>query len=260
MDKIDLSNTTFVIPVKIEHEERIENLKRVVSYIDRNFATNIIINEQDSDIVRGALEGFSYIYMKQTRQDGHIHRTKQINDMVKKCDTEVIVNCDTDIICKRESYKKAQDMILNREADVVYPYDGNFYDVPKQFHDVVSDHNTINTIDIKKLYNFKPPHNPSLGGIVFFHKKTFVECGMENENFVSWGFEDDERYYRFNTLGATIKRVEDGGAYHLCHARTNNSNHHHGYYSRNHHELKRIKSFNKERLIKEIETWSWSKR
>ena len=30
--------------------------------------------------------------------------------------------------------------------------------------------------------------------------KSYIEGGMENENFKSWGLEDAERLYRFTTL------------------------------------------------------------
>ena len=45
---------------------------------------------------------------------------------------------------------------------------------------------------------------------------------MMNENFVSWGCEDDEFYYRMSVLGNRIARVNDY-VYHLEHSRTYNS-------------------------------------
>ena len=45
---------------------------------------------------------------------------------------------------------------------------------------------------------------------------------MMNENFMSWGCEDVELYYRMSCLGYKIGRVSND-LYHLEHARTFNS-------------------------------------
>ena len=45
---------------------------------------------------------------------------------------------------------------------------------------------------------------------------------MENEGFVAYGYEDDERYFRFHKLGYNVCRL-DAHVYHMEHARTDNS-------------------------------------
>jgi GT2 family glycosyltransferase len=45
---------------------------------------------------------------------------------------------------------------------------------------------------------------------------------MENENFISYGYEDNERPIRFEKLGYKVGRVDDL-IYHMEHARTMNS-------------------------------------
>ena len=45
---------------------------------------------------------------------------------------------------------------------------------------------------------------------------------MENENFKAYAPEDKERWFRFNTLGYKVGRV-DNMVYHLEHARGENS-------------------------------------
>ena len=45
---------------------------------------------------------------------------------------------------------------------------------------------------------------------------------MENENFVSYGYEDNERPVRFEKLGYKVGRVDDL-IYHMEHTRTMNS-------------------------------------
>ena len=44
----DLSNATFIIPIRIESEDRLRNVLTVVYFLLNNFDTNIIVKEVDS--------------------------------------------------------------------------------------------------------------------------------------------------------------------------------------------------------------------
>ena len=46
MKRYNLKDTTFVIPFKLDSGDRVENIKLIVSYIFRNFDTNILIAEE----------------------------------------------------------------------------------------------------------------------------------------------------------------------------------------------------------------------
>ena len=47
--KTDLTDVTFIIPVKIDSDDRRRNLKITLSYLQRNFDTNIIVCESDKE-------------------------------------------------------------------------------------------------------------------------------------------------------------------------------------------------------------------
>ena len=49
--------------------------------------------------------------------------------------------------------------------------------------------------------------------------------GGENENFISWGAEDAERYARFVKSGVGVARCEGGYVFHLEHPRGADSSH-----------------------------------
>ena len=42
---IDLTNTTLIIPIKIEHPDRYRNAKTVLGYINKHIKTNVFIYE-----------------------------------------------------------------------------------------------------------------------------------------------------------------------------------------------------------------------
>ena len=43
---VDLSNCTFLIPVRLDFQERLENLDFVLKFINSNFKTNIYLYEE----------------------------------------------------------------------------------------------------------------------------------------------------------------------------------------------------------------------
>ena len=57
------------------------------------------------------------------------------------------------------------------------------------------------------------------------NRQTYVDAGLENENFYGWGLEDGERYYRWLNLGYKVKRIP-GPLFHLSHGRGINSTFH----------------------------------
>jgi hypothetical protein len=50
----------------------------------------------------------------------------------------------------------------------------------------------------------------------------YMEAGMENEFFKSWGFEDNERHWRFVRMGLK-HRYGEGRLWHLEHCRVSNN-------------------------------------
>jgi hypothetical protein len=84
----------------------------------------------------------------------------------------------------------------------------------------------------------------------------FIEAGTENENFKSWGFEDDERFERFTKLGMNVKRAS-GVLYHIAHRRGIHSRPNALYTPSNQAEYERISVMSRDELREEIRSWPW---
>ena len=85
------------------------------------------------------------------------------------------------------------------------------------------------------------------GHVQFFKTKSYIEGGMENENFKSWGPEDAERLYRFITLGYNVSRINDW-VYHLEHARGENSWYNNPHMQNNKNLWESLQRMNKDQL------------
>jgi predicted glycosyltransferase involved in capsule biosynthesis len=254
---IDLSDVTFTIPVKIDQPDRVRNLQMCLNYIRSNFKTRLIISEMDENQkVKDLITDIpcKYIFMKTSSP--YFHRTMMLNFMAKQAETPIIVNYDCDVLLPIENYVEAAELIRNKKADMVYPYDGNFYDVPTELIHSIKEKNSITHINPSSCRNLRPEAN-SVGGAVFWSKQKFIEVGMENENFVSWGYEDNERYARALKLGAIVKRCKTG-LFHLHHGSSlNSANGVHPFYQKNEQEWLKVNGMNEENLKNYVKGWSW---
>ena len=100
-------------------------------------------------------------------------------------------------------------------------------------------------------------HPASVGCCVLRRRSTYVAAGIENERFVSWGAEDDERLARALTLGLDVQR-SSGPLYHLRHARGPDSSVDNPHFTDNVRELERISAMNRHELSAEVATWPWA--
>jgi len=258
MRKIDLSNATFIVPIRLESNDRLRNVITSLCYILANFKTNIIVHEVDSESVfaesalpqiseflDGDIEGLEHIF--EQSDSPSFHRQRVLNDMLMKSSTKVVINYDCDILLPRETYQHAYEIINNDHADVIYPYgDGNWQKQIFADDELVSEF-LSNDFDFKILLKKSKTYMSKYGFCQFFNRDAYIEGGMENENFVAYAPEDVERYHRFTTLGYRVGRVPDW-VYHLEHARTPNSWINNPYMQENNAEWEKIQKMNSQEL------------
>ncbi len=241
--RFDLQKCTFIIPLRIETADRMRNILTTLIYLTRNFNSKVIVKEVDKEsvyerevlpLLKQALESemlscIHHIFEKS--DDFTFHRTKILNDMLWMVDTPVVCNYDSDIILPLESYINATNMISKgwvhpdveggEPVKVVYPYGFGTYQL--QCH--VDDEHVTDFIN--SGFNFEAFNgrlrewDAKYGFCQFFDTEEYKKLGGENENFIAYGYEDDERYYRFNLLSSVARITEQ--VFHLEHGRTKNS-------------------------------------
>lgn len=254
--KEDLRDVTFTIPVRCEHDDRKNNLELVVCFLQKYFHTNIIIAEQDLTPKLQFMSKFcQYRFFQSGKRE--FERTKLLNTMAHMAQTPIIVNYDTDVLFDPEQIIAAVKNIRSGEVDGCYPYDGRFVRIDrKNFTELQK------TISIEPLINIPIKEHEreqvSYGGAIFWDKESFLQGGMENQNMVSYGPEDYERYDRFTKLGYKVGRVP-GVLYHINHFVGPNSSGSNPFFKHNTSEWEKIKSFSPDELKKYVAGWTWSK-
>lgn len=221
--KIDLSQLTFCIPVRIDSDYRLRNLLTMLSFYSRHIRANYIILEADAkqrikDLP--PVKGLCYKFISDTARI--FHRTRYINQMLRNTTTPFAAIWDTDAIAPVSQLKQAYAALQKNESTMIYPYDGRFCQVD-YFHSALFCRNK----QIKILTSDYMPRAfiagyYSVGGAFLVNVQAYKSYGWENEHFIGWGPEDVERYHRMEILGERPSRI-NGMLYHLFHTRGVNS-------------------------------------
>jgi hypothetical protein len=249
-----MKNIDFLIPISIDHSDRLRNYDIVISYLKKIGAKNIYVYETYKDYPKLKDRYDNINYFNKEQDTDSYDRMKYFNFLVKQCKSPIIALYDIDVIIPKDDIIKAVDLLINNTVDVVYPYNGEFYDVP--IETVIKLQQNLNTpIDLSKCILF---NKNSFGGVVMFRRSVFIEGGMGNELFKNEGYADDEIIYRFRTLGYIIYRTKSP-LLHLTHFRGSTSFNYNPYTSNNQKIVQETVSKNKEQLEQYIKTWSWCK-
>ena len=222
---IELSDTSFLIYVRIDSKDRFINLEIVLKHLLNHFRTKIHLLEVDIEpkislqfIQRYNLE---YEFIEDNRD--LFHTTKYRNYLISKCKTPYFFICDADIIVSPKAIiQSIEYLISSSNKCLIYPYNGMFYNVSKKIRDQY-----VNILNYDLLHELNKEHslwfNHSVGGIFGGKTSSFLYYKMDNEKILGWGPDDKERYYRLKKAGFSIFRI-DTPLYHLYHERNVNSN------------------------------------
>jgi hypothetical protein len=194
-------------------------------------------------------------YVFEKAESEIFHRTKFLNKMLMMTKTPVVINYDIDILLEPYVYKKCTDKILNG-IDLIYPY---FWG-DSQRRVFYNGRNKLKIfLDLTKLI----PEEYDIcrseyGHCQFFNRNSYINGGMENENFISYAPEDQERGYRFKTLGYKVEWSNDH-VYHMEHTRGNNSSSNNIMMDHNNRLFEYIKSLDKNNLYKYYKEINYSR-
>ena len=230
--KVDLKNTTFIIPIRIESADRMRNVITILCYLLEKFDTNVILKEVDTESIfkrdvlpqieeylGDSIKNLTHIF--EQSEDPVFYRMKILNEMVDMANTPIIVNYDGDVLLKLETCEESVRMILDG-YDIVYPYGFGQYQ-KMVFADDTDVSNFISSdFSFDVLDKKSKIFDAQYGHVQFLNRKSYFAVGLENENFRGSSPEDKERFYRFEKLGYNIGRI-DHEVYHLEHSRGHNS-------------------------------------
>lgn len=225
---LDLTKTTLIIPIKIEHRDRYRNAETTLNFLNSNLYTNVFIFETSptGKSRLDFLENLNNLKIKHwgVPDEASFHRTKYLNIMLDHVETPVVVNYDIDVMLSPENFLSCQEDILGGLSKVIYPYElGNGQIMIMETFDYAGFTNSGYSMDFINLSSDKIEHAAECGHCIFFETEEYRKWGGENENFISYGPEDKERMYRFQKLSNSVSWRTGEKVYHLEHYRGNDS-------------------------------------
>lgn len=263
-------NLTFLIPFKIESEDRVRNLITILTYLLSKFDATVLIKECDyqpkfAQIIEPALvtrfgkvpDKLQYFYEEQTQP--FFHKTKILNDLLEESKTKVVCNYDVDALLPESSIFKSYEMIEKEISDFVYPYGCGVYQISVKYNQEIFENFIQSDMNLDYLNQHSFLNNSTVGWCQFASRKKYIESFMMNENFYAWGPEDCEFYYRLNFLGNKVDRINDC-IYHLEHTRSNDSWFSNPMWQQNTNLWNWIRQQSKESLLKYFNNQDYVKR
>jgi len=224
---ITLNHTTIVIGLRIDSKSRLNNAIATITYILQNIKCPLIVYEVDSksvfkDKALARIEHYAdtrrltHIFDKRT--DGQFNYADVSNKAIRSAKTKIVFHCDCDFIIPPQSYKNAEDRILNG-AHIVYPFKGpgkikNVFLNSKSLFIHLLEKGNLDILNKGRMHKWYYPYG--LGK--FIDKEKFFAVGGLHDGMKSYGPEDSEFFFRARKLGMKIERLETGG-WHLYHSR-----------------------------------------
>jgi hypothetical protein len=250
--KLDLKDTTFCIPIRIDSNDRQENLEMVIDYLDHHFDTNIIVMESSEKSMlmhQPSMKKVKYIWEHNTSEV--FHRTRILNDMLAETETKIWVNYDCDVLFPVQAYVDAANEIRNGKV-FVFPYQGPFHEVPRKFLPEIRNKMDVSWIDLKQC---GLNHPKSVGGAMFMDAEVYRKLGGEPATFKDWGYEDNYRTILYSKFGYEVNRVGTV-LYHIDHWRGKSSSPSNPHHNENQMEYYKCSYMSKEELDRYISSWS----
>lgn len=252
---IDLTKTTFIIPVYIESTDRYRNAISVLGFLNHHFNTNVIIHELVEEETKldflSKLNNLNINHITE-KFDGKFHRTRQLNEMLDITETPVVVNYDIDVLLPVETCLESQNKILDGVYDVIYPYEEGSNEqirINRKYNrDLFNKTFDLNLIQKGKFLIDFDTWSTKCGHCLFLNTDKYKECGGENENFIAYGPEDSERYERFYKIDYNVGRVGKL-VFHFEHYRTPTSNYENPFFKQNQDLYEKISKMSKDEVI-----------
>lgn len=226
-------NLTFLIPTRIESEDRVRNISTILIYLLSNFDAFVFVKECDYEpkfntfvepiLIKkfGRLpKNLKYFYEKKT--SSFFHKTKILNDLLYESNTEVVCNYDADVLFPKSTIFNAYDAIISGKSDAIYPYGCGAYQKAVTYSYETFETFIRSDLNVSSLDKYVRISSSTIGWCQFIRRSNYINSFMMNENFYSWGPEDCELYYRLNFLGNKVDRIQDY-VYHLEHVRSDDS-------------------------------------
>ncbi len=209
---------TIVIPVRIDTDDRKNNLKAVLTWMQQTGCRILVLEADNTPLLKSIVAAYSQVEYLFVEDNDHIfHRTKYINTLLQYATSRYVAVWDADVIVHPSQVAQTIEKMEKDNYVLGYPYSGKFYML-----------NEDQSVRFRKDFNLSALHpksltslmgRPACGGVYIVDRKAYLSIGGENEKFKGWGPEDAERLRRTQIMGLKAGWLSGKPLYHLHHKR-----------------------------------------
>jgi hypothetical protein len=215
--KSDLSDVTFLIILRVDSNEKIENTNAVVKYLEQSFRTTVLVIEADNVCnykPEHSTRGIRYEFVHDVNEN--LLMNKLIMNKLPEIATKYFFVWDPCIIVPTEQVLKGVEALRMGDTNLCLPYDGKIF-----FCDRMTSMLYRYSLNIDLLHKQQTALElfdgwNSCGGAFIAEKKAYLTIITGNEKIVDQKIADSERIKRMEVAGQTISRIK-GPAYRLWH-------------------------------------------
>lgn len=226
----NFKNLAFVIPVRIDTEDRLFNLEVVLRFLTKFMpAAEVIIVEQDiSSKLLELLVDYPAIGHLFCKTDARFRKADAVNMGVKATNRTYVCMYDADVLIHPDALIASLKAMSRWKWRIVVPFNRIFIDVNGSYRTKVASTLDFSEIcRISKLCEVPTNHEISArflnGGLFITHRETFLAVGGMNKKMISYGWEDTEIFKRFTKLGYHVLHIAEFNLIHLDHSRGQDS-------------------------------------
>ncbi len=250
---------SFILPVRIDNEDRWSNLLTSVRYLSQTFPESEIILIEDALVSKcEALSKESRICYSFKENSGRFCRSVAINTGLMMATRKHVVVYDIDVLIAKTQIAKATRVLEKGNKFIVLPHNTIFVNVSGNLKNQLIKDLTIEIVPQFRTLHFTRHHKdvsayPIPSGVVMFNRDLLIKIGGFNKKMVSYGWEDIEVLKRAAILGMYCFGFYCGNIVHLDHQRGSDSVQNE-YFEANRMEFLHTSSMTADTLIEYIRT------
>lgn len=215
--KYYLNDVTFLLILRIDSQELIENINTVVKYLTNHFNTTIkILEVGEIQHYLPVFESNEVMYEFVADNSRMLNKNKWINFMLPEVHTPFFSVWDIDIIVSRGQVIEGIENLRSGNSVMNLPYDGRICYCDKLMSNIFRQ-----TLSIDQLQKYESAFElyegwNSHGAVFFAEKKRYLKTGIENERIFNLKIAEEDRVKRLEVSDLLISRVT-GPVYKLWH-------------------------------------------
>lgn len=248
-----MKTITFLLPVRIDNDDRLDNVNTCLKYLTTNYPeSEIILVEDDETMKCKKFEDVYRIRYHFRQNNKSFSRAKNINYGLQMASNVFFAVWDVDCLIHPEQMKQANKILSERKIHIVLPHNEIFVNLKGSLKKKIADTLKLEEVPhFKKLPKTSPSKNmeiyPIPSGVVVFNRNSLLRIGGFNKKMISYGWEDIEVLKRAEKLGMYYFSLSFGNIIHLDHERGKDSRVNEQY-EKNKSEFLKVKSMSKTQL------------